>query len=112
MSLLYILSLLALLNSCPVIPITFTPEHAQEIVLAYEIHYQIPGFYRTLQCESGLNPKATNLADAHGGSFGIAQINASHGFSQAQMYDPVWSLTWSAHMFAEGQQNQWSCYRA
>lgn len=113
MNFLLILHLLALLNSGQPQQITYTPATAHEIIAAYEVYYAIPydSLYTTLKCESKLNPKAVNLHDSHGGSYGIAQINAAHTeITRAHMFDPMWSIQWSAQQFALGHQSMWSCY--
>jgi soluble lytic murein transglycosylase-like protein len=112
MNLLIILALLSALNSGSTL--TFVPALSHEIIFAYELKYGIPSddLYTTLKCESGLNPKAVNLHDAHGGSYGIAQINAAHTeLTRAQMFDPIFSINWSAQQFAAGHQYIWSCYK-
>lgn len=81
---------------------------------AYEVHYAIPHdeLLHTLECESGLNPDAANPKDSHGGSFGIAQINALHTeVTRADMLDPIFSIDWAALQFSEGHQHMWSCFK-
>jgi hypothetical protein len=109
---LILLSYIAALNAG--MPIHWQQPYAQEIITAYEVRYAIPHdeLFNTLQCESGLDPHAKNLGDSHGGSYGIAQINAgSHpNISRAQMLDPVFSVNWAAREFSEGHQHLWSCF--
>jgi Transglycosylase SLT domain len=96
------------------VPIHWSQQNAAEIVTASEVHYAIPHheLFDTLTCESGLNPKAINPHDSHGGSYGIAQINAAHTeLTRAQMFDPIFSINWSAQQFAAGHQHIWSCYK-
>jgi soluble lytic murein transglycosylase-like protein len=67
---------------------------------------------KTLYCESGYDANAVNPHDSHGGSFGVAQINASHtDITRAQMLNPLWSIDWAAKQFSEGHQSMWSCYK-
>jgi hypothetical protein len=110
---LLLLTLISALNAG--MPIHWSQQSAQEIITAYEVVYAIPHdeLLNTLSCESGLNPHAVNPGDSHGGSFGIAQINAgSHpDISIAQMLDPIFSISWAAQQFSEGHARMWSCFK-
>jgi hypothetical protein len=111
---LLLFSLISALNAG--VPIHWRQQNAEEIITAYEVHYAIPHheLFDTLKCESGLNPHAVNLEDSHGGSFGVAQINVgSHpDISKAEMFDPIFSVSWAAREFSKGHAHQWSCFHA
>lgn len=75
--------------------------------------------YKTLKCESGLNPGAFWAEDGHGGSRGIAQFQTSTfnhyaplaGVKNLDIWDPLQQLQTMSYMFSIGQAKQWTCYR-
>ncbi len=108
----------ALAASLPVIE--YNASTSEAIVLSYAIKYGIKGseFLNTLKCESGLDPKAWNHTDPHGGSKGIAQFQQSTfnkysklaGIENGDVWNPFDAINTAAFMFSKGQQGQWSCY--
>ena len=65
--------------------------------------------YKTLYCESRLNPDAVG---DHGTSFGVAQIHlpAHPDITKAEALDPTWAVNWAAQQFSTGGAGQWTCY--
>lgn len=63
---------------------------------------------KTIECESGWSATSTSPT----GDYGISQINkeAHPEITKEQMFDPVWSLDWTARHFSLGHQSMWVCY--
>lgn len=63
---------------------------------------------KVINCESQWNPKAVG---DHGTSYGLAQIHlpAHPDITKAQAEDPKYAIHFMATMFAEGNENAWTC---
>lgn len=82
-----------------------------------ETNFKWPSYLkRLIKCESGWNPNNTNI---HGNNpstskdRGLVQIN-SHWHSEvtdAQAYNPEFSVRFAINMINKGQQGQWACDR-
>lgn len=66
---------------------------------------------KTMICESGLNPKSTNITSREH-SVGIAQINllAHKTITEAQARDIDFATEWTAKQFSMGNARIWTCY--
>lgn len=67
--------------------------------------------YKTLFCESSLNPNAKNITPRER-SYGVAQINlmAHKNITIEQATDPQFAIEWTAIQFAKGKQRMWTCW--
>lgn len=113
-----VLTFLGLLNTAQAASIPYTASTSQEVIYAAAVNagIQYQPFYDTLNCESGLDPTVQSKFYKNGKreqSFGIAQINLPYhpDITKAEALDPVWSITWAAQQFKEGNANLWTCYR-
>lgn len=80
----------------------------------YGVNYD--HLYKTLYCESGLNPNA--LGD-HGTSFGVAQFHLPTDLKTAQgtiitkdiALDPIQAIDAASYQFSIGNASRWTCWR-
>ena len=65
---------------------------------------------RTLRCESKFERYARGQINHR--DRGIAQINSRWwpNISDAQAFDPIWSIYWMAKQFVAGRAELWTCY--
>lgn len=71
-----------------------------------------PELKQILICESNLRPDAYNY-DKGAHARGIAQITRKYHpeVSDAQAYNPAWSLWWSINVWYAGNaKKEWNCY--
>lgn len=82
-------------------------------------HISYDDLHKTIDCESGWNPKALNASDPEGGSRGIAQFQPSTfarfstelGIENPDIWNPYQAIEIMAYMFSIGQANRWSCFK-
>lgn len=87
---------------------TTTPEKAIDFWADF-YHVSSVDLYNTISCESGFDPTVTG---DHGLARGIAQIRSDYfpSITNAEAYDPDWSVQWMAKQFAAGHAGWWTCY--
>ena len=103
----------------PEVTKTIETESVEQMVdrVIKETNFKWPSYLkRLIKCESGWNPNNTNV---HGNNpstskdRGLVQIN-NHWHSEvtdAQAYDPEFSVRFAINMINRGQQGQWACDR-
>jgi hypothetical protein len=97
-----------------IIPFVYTTSTAEDIVRAYAIHYGVSGdaLWKTIRCEDPtLDPGAVG---DHGLARGVAQIRSDYwpNITNAQAFDPLFSIDFMARQFTKGNASYWSCYRS
>lgn len=92
----------------------------EDLIYQAEAKYGLTddNLYKTLQCESKLNPNArgdyaTTTAGYVPTSFGVAQIHlpAHKDITKEEALDPTFAIDWAASEFAAGRAYEWTCYR-
>lgn len=83
----------------------------KQVIAQYASYYGVDGeaLYKTLYCESRLNPSAIGAL----GEVGIAQIYLKYHptVTREQALDPIFSIKFAAQEFSKGNATLWSCYR-
>lgn len=102
-------------------PLVFSSTTAPEIIAAYAAHYgtEAAPLIGTLNCETqGFVNRQSHVINpdgpgGHENSWGVAQIDLDYhpDITQAEAMNPFFAINWAAQQFANGNQNEWTCYR-
>lgn len=87
-------------------------DNAHAFIDLYATKYNVDSelLYKTIDCESRLDPSARG---DHGLARGLAQIRSDYfpGVTDKQADNPEFAIDFIAKAFSEGHANWWSCYR-